>query len=114
MTSPNLVQGRLSLGSYVKLFFIGSIGILPVLVILFCITLLVSLVRGSAIHFGGEASYHVSELLQLWPLGLLLALLEAVSIVASGILLGLFSYPFYAWLCRRRGIILKGKFEVIL
>ena len=35
MISPNLVQGRLSLGSYIKIFVIGSIGMLPVLAVLF-------------------------------------------------------------------------------
>jgi hypothetical protein len=81
----------------------------------FGMTLLVSIVRGTAVHFGENTSYHVSELLQLWPVGLLLAFAQAVSIVVSGVLLGLFSYPFYAWLCRRRGgVILRGKFEVML
>jgi hypothetical protein len=115
MTSPNLVQGQLSLGSYIKLSVIGSIGILPVLAILYGMALLVSVARGATINLGGAGPVPVSELLHLWPLGLLLALAHVVSIVVSGVFLGLFSYPFYAWLCRRgKGVILRGKFEIIL
>jgi hypothetical protein len=51
----------------------------------------------------------------LWPLLLLKVVTTAVNVVLSGFFAGLCGYPFYAWLCRRGcGIVLKGKFEVIL
>ncbi|HEV2692908.1 MAG TPA: hypothetical protein VG347_08445 [Verrucomicrobiae bacterium] len=115
MTSPNLVQGRLSLGSYIKVFVIGAIGILPVLATFYGIAILVSAARGTNVDLGLGATFPVSGWWHLWPVWLFMALGNAVSIVVSGFFLGLCSYPFYAWLCRRGcGIVLKGKFDVIL
>ena len=115
MTSPNLVQGQLSLGSFIKLSVVAAIGMLPVLAFLYGVALLVSLARGVTVDFGGGSLVPVSQLWPLWPLLLLKAVAGAVSIVLSGPFCGLCSYPFYAWLCRRRiGVVLKGKFDVIL
>jgi hypothetical protein len=115
MTSPNLVQGQLSLGSYIKLFVIGSIGILPVMAIICGIVILIKCVRGDTINLGDGVVFPFSDLWHFWPVALVMVLFQAVSIVMSGAFLGLCSYPYYAWLCRRRmGVILRGKFEVIL
>jgi len=109
MTTPNLVQGQLSLGSYVKLSVIAAIGILPVLAVICGIYFVVAL-----IHVGAPTD-PPGLALALWPLLLFKVVAEAVTIVLSGFFMGLFSYPFYAWLCRRwGGVILKGKFEVML
>jgi hypothetical protein len=115
MTSPNLVRGQLSLGSYIKLFVIDSIGILPIWAIFWVAVLLIKSVRGDTIIFGDNLSVPISNFWYYWPIGLLLFIPEAISIIVSSAFLGLFSYPFYAWLCRKKpgGLILKGKFDVL-
>jgi hypothetical protein len=110
MTPPNIAHGRLSLGSFVKLSVIASVGCLPVLVIVFGLAFFVGLTRG---HHPTTPDEAVG--LALWPLFLLLKGITSVfSVVLSGFFAGLCGYPFYAWLCGRRGgVILKGKFEVL-
>ncbi len=109
MTPPNIAHGRLSLGSFIKLSVIAAFGCLPVLAVLFGVAVLVELPFGHHSANGDEML-----VMALWPLLLLKAVFSAVSIVSSGFFAGLCGYPFYAWLCRRRGgIVLKGKFEVL-
>jgi hypothetical protein len=109
MTSPNIVHGRLSLGSFIKLSVIAAIGLLPVLAVFFGLAILIGFARRD--H---PASQDDMLVLALWPLLLLKVIASALSIVLSGAFSGLCGYPFYAWLCRRRGgIILKGEFEVL-
>lgn len=109
MTPQKVAQGKLSLGSFIKLTVIASIGCLPVLGVLFGVAFLIGLARG---HH--TASSHDFPIFVLWPLLLLKVITSAVSAVASGFFAGLCGYPFYAWLCRRRGgVILNGKFEVL-
>jgi hypothetical protein len=113
MTSPNIVQGRLSLGSFIKLSVIAAIGLLPVLAIFYGLVVFISLARG---HHSTNPGDIPDDLLvfALWPLLLLKVVTTAVSVVLSGFFAGLCGYPFYAWLSRRRGgIVLKGKFEVL-
>jgi hypothetical protein len=109
MTPPNIVQGRLSLGSFIKLSVIAAIGLLPVLAVLFGSAFLIGFARHDR-----PASQEDMLVLALWPILLLKVLTSALSIVLSGVFAGLCGYPFYAWLCHRRGgIILKGQFDLL-
>jgi hypothetical protein len=109
MTPANIAHGRLSLGSFIKLSVIASIGCLPILAVLFGFAVLIGLARG---NHSADADDMLA--FTLWPLLLLKVFTSAVSVVLSGFFAGLCGYPFYAWLCRRRGgLVLKGKFDVI-
>jgi hypothetical protein len=109
MTSANIVHGRLSLGSFIKLSVLAAIGLLPVLAVFFGLAFLTGLARG---HHA--TSPDDLPIIVLWPLILLKVITSAVSVVLSGFFAGLCGYPLYAWLCSRRGgIILKGEFEVL-
>lgn len=114
MTSPNILQGRLSLGSFIKLSVIAAIGSLPVVAIVYGLAVCIGLARGHHSASPGDMPDDVL-ILALWPLFLLKAISTAAGIVLSGFFAGLCGYPFYAWVCRRGcGVVLKGKFEVIL
>jgi hypothetical protein len=110
VTPQNIARGTLSLGSFIKLSVIAAIGCLPVVGVLFALAFLVGLVRGHH-HTTSPDDF---PMLILMPLLLLKVVLSAMSIVISGFFSGLCSYPFYAWLCRRRGgIVLNGRFELL-
>ena len=109
MTPPNVAHGTLSLGSFIKLSLIAAIGCLPVLAVFYGLAFLTDLARGHQ-----AASPDGFPISSLWPLLLLKIVIKSLSVVASGFFAGLCGYPFYAWLCRRRGgLALKGRFEIL-
>ncbi|MFO1477896.1 MAG: hypothetical protein U1F98_14775 [Verrucomicrobiota bacterium] len=109
LTQPEVLaacaKGRLSLGSFIKLSVIASIGCVPIPAVLFGLAFLAGLAYGPA---------HSDDLSSLvWLLLFLKFIASAVSIAISGFLAGLLGYPFYSWLCHRRGgIVLNGRLEI--
>ena len=113
MTSSNIVHGRLSLGSFIKLSVIAAIGMLPVLAIICGVAVLLGVARGH--HSANSNMPDDFPAVLFWALLSLKAFAEALSIVIGGFFAGLCGYPFYSWLCRRKpgGVILKGQFDVL-
>jgi hypothetical protein len=113
MTPSNIVQGRLMLGSYIKLFFIGSVGVLPIFIIFNLVSFLFDLSQGVTVPLGdGDTNIPATF---FWPIYLIKFAGEILGILISCPITGLCSYPFYSLLCSRgNGIILKGKFGVML
>jgi hypothetical protein len=104
MPSQTIVRCKLSFGSFVKLSVIVSIGVLPVLALL---------VGGAIlIHPGQILGLSFSSLTILSTAAAFEAAGFVFSTIVAGIVGGALSYPFYWWLCRKRGgLILKGNFE---
>ena len=88
MTPPNIVHGRLSLGSFIKLSVMAAIGCLPVLAVIYGLAILIGLARGHHSTDGDDMLVFA-----LWPLLLLKVIFSAASVVSSGFFAGLCGYP---------------------
>ena len=113
MIHPSIIRGRLSLGSFTKLCVIAALGVLPVIAILFVVAFLLGVARSPTPGHAFQSS--LSQLVMLWPIVLFQIVGGVVSTVLTGLFAGVCGFPFYSWLCRRRGgIYLRGSFPDII
>lgn len=113
MTPPSIIRGKLSLGSFTKLCVIAAMGVLPVVAILFIFAFLIGVARSPTPGHAFESA--LSQLVMLWPIVLFQIVGGIVSTILTGLFAGFCGYPFYSWLCRRRGgMYLKGGFSEII
>ena len=105
--AESTVIGRLSLSSFVKLFMIAALGVLPVFGLLTLMALGIGVVRSvrplTVQDLPPDAFMWFMLLVQVGGF--------IVSTLLTGAFFGVAGYPLYSWLCRRRGgIVLRGRF----